>query len=117
MVMTIISISSSSLKKEGGANYWGDAKYREYGIRPCFVHNMVLTSGQVTDPNGGFYHQGSSCHACQKWNYSKKSCQATNAAVAAMDCHKYGDKELDRKCWKKTVTPGKAINTTRKYCL
>jgi len=40
---------------------------------------------------------------CQKWNYEKLSCQAKNTAAAAEDCHQFGEKNLDKKCFAKEV--------------
>jgi len=58
------------------------------------------------DNDGGhFWHADStSCKKCEKWRYDKKSCDAKDAVAAAQDCHQFGNKELDKFCWKKEVT-------------
>ena len=57
---------------------------------------------------GNYYDAVSDgCLPCQKWQYTKKSCAAKNAAVAAADCHQIGAKEFDKKCMRKDVSKGK----------
>ena len=53
----------------------------------------------------GFY-PSLTCKKCSKWVHTPKSCAVKNAQAANLDCHQYGDNKMDKKCFKKEITPG-----------
>lgn len=59
---------------------------------------------KVDDIDNGKYWDGSTCTQCQKWSYTKKSCNDKNAMTAAYDCHQHGADKYDKKCMKKDIT-------------
>ena len=66
----------------------------------------------MTDPDNGEYwdDESETCTQCQKWSYTKKSCQVKDQATAAYDRHQDGDMAYDKKCMRKDVSPGMIKN-------
>jgi len=64
---------------------------------------------EVDDDANGHYWKENSCAKCKKWQYTKKSCNAKNAATALEDCHQHGAKAYDKKCMKKEIVKDECL--------